>query len=58
MAQTLIEQLNAISGIRIAHDASGPAVPLLSLGRDEALAAFTAAWDRVIDAVRAVEARE
>jgi hypothetical protein len=58
VVRTLIEQLNTISGIKVAHDASGPAVPLLSLGRDEAFAAFTAAWDRVIDAVRAAEARE
>ena len=54
---TLIEQLNTISGIKVAHDAAAPAVPRLSLGPNEAIAAFTAAWDQVIDAVRAAESR-
>jgi hypothetical protein len=58
VVRTLIERLNTIAGIKIAHDASGPAVPLLSLAQPEAFAAFTAAWDRVIDAVGAAEPRE
>jgi hypothetical protein len=56
--RTLIEELNTISGIKVAHDALGPAVPLLPLAREEAFAAFTAAWDRVIDVVRGAESRE
>lgn len=56
--RTLIEGLNTISGIKVAYDASGPAVPLLPLAQEEAMAAFTAAWDRVIDAVRAAESRD
>jgi hypothetical protein len=58
VVRTLIETLNSIPGIRVASDASGPAVPLRSLAPDAALAAFTAAWGRVIDAVRAAESRE
>jgi hypothetical protein len=55
---TLIEALNAIPGIKVAPGSSGPSVPLLPLARDEAFAAFTAAYDRVIDVVRAAESRE
>ena len=54
----LIEALNAIPGIRVAPGSSGPAVPLLPLARDEPFAAFTAAYDSVIEVVRAAESRE
>jgi len=58
VVRTLIENLNAIPGIKVAPGSSGPSVPLLPLARDEAFAAFTAAYDRVIDVVRAAESRE
>ena len=58
VVRTLTEELNAISGIKVAHDASGPALAVLPLAHEEAFAAFTATWDRVIDAVRGAESRE
>ena len=58
VVRTLIENLNAIPGIKVAPGSSGPSVPLLPLARDEAFAAFTAAYDRVVDVVRAAESRE
>jgi hypothetical protein len=54
----LMEDLNAIPGIKVAPGSSGPSVPLLPLARDDAFAAFTAAYDRVIDGVLAAELRE
>lgn len=56
--RNLIEGLNTVSGIKVPHDASGLAVRFLLLAQDDAFAAFTAAWDRVIDLVRAAESRE
>lgn len=53
----LIAQLNAIPGINVPLDSSGPSVPLLALEQAGALADFTGAWDRVIDAARAAELR-
>lgn len=55
---TLIEQLNAIPGIRFARDARGPAVPLTALAPEDAFDAYTSAWDRVIAALRAGASRE
>ena len=57
VVRALIEAINAIPGINVAPGSSGPAVPLLPLARDETSAAFTAAYDSVIDVVRAAESR-
>ncbi len=58
VVQTLVDQLNAIPGISVPPGSSGPAVALLALAPDEAFDAYTAAWDRVIDAARAAESRQ
>lgn len=54
----LVRDLNAIPGIKVELGASGPSVPLLPLAGDEAFAAFTTAYGRLIDGVRVAELRE